>query len=420
MEEHLKYDDNFLQDVFDKFTNERYLNKVEILYRIQNEYLQLRANIWGDIQRKRKNMSREVPLKDQNGNYLWYMVPPFIEEMIHDIDFVAKEQIDELATKEIQSNLIAESIIDEAFYSSVIEGAFSTKKRTRELVEKKNPKNKSEKMILNNHNALIYILENLHKDLNEDIFITLHKIITEGTLDDDEITEKYRDDFVYVWDENAVKTEPIYTAPPHTEVQPMMDDLFRFINENKPFIHPITKACIIHFYIAYVHPFFDGNGRVARAFSYMYLLKHNYEFFKFFSISSVINKKRKKYYKAIKDTEDYDSDLTYFIAAYTEMTKESIHEIIEKLVNELTHEALLKTLEDDEIILSDRQTRYLNYMKKKDNNITTISEYQKRMKVAYETARRDLTELAELGLFKKAKKGKKYIFKYLGVKGYMQ
>jgi Fic family protein len=420
MDENLRYDDNFLRNIFEKFTIEKYLNKPETLYRIQNEYLQLRTDIWGDIRSKRKSMSREVPLKDQKGNNFWFLIPPFLEKVIHDIDFIAKEKIDELATKEIQNSLIVESIIDEAFYSSVIEGAFSTKKRTKELVEKRNPLNKSEQMILNNHNALIYILENLHQDLNEEIFITLHKIITDGTLEEDEISEKYRDDFVYVWADNAVRTDPIYVAPLHTEVQPMMDDLFKFINLKEPFIHPVVKACIIHFYIAYVHPFFDGNGRVSRAFSYMYLLKNKYEFFKFFSISNVVNKKRSKYYKAIKDTEDYDSDLTYFIATYVEMTRDSIYEVIEKLMKELKHETLMQTLVNDEVYLNDRQKKYLNYMKRKDNNLTTIENYQKRMKVAYETARRDLTELTELGLFKKVKKGKKYIFMYLGVQGYME
>jgi hypothetical protein len=60
-------------------------------------------------------------------------------------------------------------------------------------------------MILNNYHALIYILEHLQEDLNEGILVTLHKIITDGTLNEDEITEKYRYDFVYVWGESASK-----------------------------------------------------------------------------------------------------------------------------------------------------------------------------------------------------------------------
>jgi Fic family protein len=422
MEEYLHYNEKYLNGLIEQFTNERYLNKPEILYRIQNEYLQFRTNIWEEIQNKRKSVGREVPLKDQNGNNFWFLVPPFLHQILHEIDILAKKTIEDLASKEVLTNLIVESMIDEAFYSSVIEGAFSTKQRTIQLVKDKNPINKSEKMILNNYHALMFILENLHRELDEDLFITLHKIITDGTLTEDEITEKYRDDFVYVWGENAVNTEPIYTAPSHDHVQQMMDDLFRFINEDKAgsFIHPIIKAFIIHFYVVYVHPFFDGNGRVARAFSYMYLLKNHYDFFKFFSISSVVDKKRNKYYKAIKDTEDYHSDLTYFIVTYSQITESSIYEVVDKLKNELSHEVLLNKLVEDEITLNNRQIKFLNFMKKKDNNIATIEVYQKKMKVSYETARRDLVELSEIGIFKKTKKGKKFIFKYVGLKGYVE
>ncbi|OIJ14267.1 hypothetical protein BKP37_08810 [Anaerobacillus alkalilacustris] len=417
---HIKYDSNLLQELYEKFTIERYLNKPEIMYRLDSNLLQIRANLWGDILEKRKMNGRLVALKDQDGNKFWYSMTQGLEKLIHDIDVRAKERLDELVVSEIQQRLLIESLIDEAFFSSVIEGAFSTKKRTRELVKSKDPKNKSEKMILNNYHALEFILENLHSELNEEIFLSLHKIITENTLEEDEITEKYRDGPVYVMSENQTKTEPIYVAPPLEDVQPMMDELFSFINNEKQFINPIIKAFIIHFYIVYVHPFYDGNGRVARAFSYMYLLKKGYNFFRFFSISTVVNQKKGKYYKAIKDTEDYGSDLTYFIKAYSEMTLESIEDMITKLNKELEHDLLSLELEKDDIILSKRQKKFLTFIKGKESNITTIQEYLKKMKVSYETARTDLSELTELGIFKRDKKGKKYIYKYLGLKGYKE
>ncbi|WP_218838269.1 Fic family protein, partial [Bacillus sp. FJAT-45350] len=233
-------------------------------------------------------------------------------------------------------------------------------------------------------------------------------------------TEKYRQGPVYLMDEDVTKTEPIYVAPDANYVQPMMDDLFTFIHSDEVFINPLLKASIIHFYLVYIHPFYDGNGRVARAFSYMYLLKNGYDFYKFFSISTVVNQKKKKYYKAIKDTEDYESDLTYFLLAYSKMTLLSMSDMIEKLTKEVDHEVLLKQLDSDEIILSPRQKKFLKYMKRKETNITTIEEYKKRSKVVYETARRDLMELSELGIFKKVKKGKKHIFKYVGLKGYSE
>lgn len=407
-----------IQEIYETFTFERYLNKNEIMYRLDSNVLQMKTDLWDNILEKRKIAGRKTPLKNQDGDYFWYMLTPKLERTIHAIDVTAKNRLDQLAIAKIQNRLTIESIIDEAFFSSVIEGAFSTKKRTRELVETKDPRNKSERMILNNFHALQFILENLDKELDEEIFLKLHKIITENTLEADEITEKYRDDYVYVMSENASKTEPIYTAPKAEDVQQMMDDLFIFIHNDEPYMNPILKAFTIHFYLVYIHPFFDGNGRVARAFTYMYLLKKGYDFFKFFSISTVVNQKKGKYYKAIKDTEDFGNDLTYFLKTYSEITLESIGDMIDKLRKELDHEFLLQQLKNDEILLSHRQIKFLKYMKRKESNVTTIDEYKKKTNVSYETARTDLVELSEIGVFKKVKKGKKYIYTYLGYDGY--
>lgn len=146
------------------------------------------------------------------------------------------------------------------------------------MIEKSlKPKNKSEKMIMNNFYALKFILDNLHKPLNEDIILEVYRILVKDTLNEDEIVEKYRTGFVGVWDTKELKYT--YNAPDHNLVQPLMNSLVDFINNNNDF-HPLIKACIIHFYFVYIHPFFDGNGRTARAISYMYLLQQGYDFFK--------------------------------------------------------------------------------------------------------------------------------------------
>jgi Fic family protein len=276
-------------------------------------------------------------------------------------------------------------------------------------------------MILNNYNAMTYVIENLDKEMNEDILIELHKIVTKETLSEDEVTKKYRKGPVYINDPN--ETKPVYVPPSAENVQPLMDDLFQFINDDSnddKFIKPLIKAFIIHFYICYVHPFYDGNGRVARAFQYMYLLKNNYNFFKFFSVSGVISRDRKKYYKSFMDTEKYDSDLTYFIVTQMEMTLKAVKGVIDKMLKEIDNKLLKDELSKDSIILNKRQEKFLKYMVQKDNNFTTIANYKKKFKISYETARRDLFELNELNIVKKIKKGKKYIFIYQGVKGYIQ
>lgn len=402
------------------YTQERYLTKTETLFRVKPSSKNNFSKTWDEIIEFRKSKGFNLPLKDQSGNNFWYCITSSTEKLIHDISFVAKHKLEEITTKELYRTMLIEDIMfEEAFYSSVIEGAFTSKKRAKEVIKTNNPQDHSEQMILNNFAALTFILENLDKKLDEDIFIQIHKITTDKTLNEDEITEKYRNDQVYITDPN--KTEPIYIPSKCEDVQSMMNDLFIFINdqEKSSFIHPIVKASIIHFYIGYVHPFFDGNGRVARAFSYMYLLKHGYEFFKFFSISSIINRQRKKYYLSFIDSEENNNDITYFIITQLNLTIESIHEIIERLISELQKEILKEKLTKEGIILSSRQTKFINYIDKKDNNLITIDEYKKRFKISYETARRDLQELEHLAILKKTKKGRKIIFIFQGLKGFL-
>ena len=390
----------------------RYLTKKEIMYRIPSS--ENIDDFWSKLIDYRKSFKIDLPLLDQDNNNFWFIINDSIKDNIRNIDNMATQDLFTSIPENIENAIIADALIDEAFNSSVIEGAFSTKKRTKEMIEKKiKPTDKSEQMIVNNHQALEFILENKHYPLDENIILCIYNILTNGTLDEDDIIEKYRRGAVYVWD--SVSQTTIYTAPPYTEVQSLMNSLIEFINTNND-IHPIVKACIIHFYFVYIHPFFDGNGRTARAISYMYLLQNGYDFFKFFSISSVVREEKKKYYKSIKDVEDYSSDLTYFISYYTEMILHSIKNILDRFKKEFGYRIIRTNLERKGIILSERQSKALEYYIKGQKNFTTIDEYEKKYKVAYETARTDLNQFEFLGIFEKSKIGKKFIYKILDFK----
>ncbi len=404
-----------LDKLYEIFTT-RYLTKREIMYRLPpgfklNEF-------WPKFIEYRKKIGKKVPLLDQLGENFWLCPTPY-QEQLDIIEKHAKHTaysyIDAIFKKVPKSEkaLIMDALIDEAFNSSVIEGAFSTKKRSKELIEKQiKPVNVSEQMILNNYKALEYVLENIHKEIDENTVLEVYRIITQHTLDKESICEKYRDDSVIVWDYTNQRT--IYEGPPHTEVQPMMDDLIHFI-QSKQNLHPVEKASIIHFYFVYTHPFFDGNGRTARVFQYMYLLQHGYEFFKFFSISTVINEQKNKYYKAIQNTEDNSSDLTYFIEFNIKMMIDSIINVLSRLGKEYGRLLIFDYLERNVILLTIRQRKCLAYFIKTERNYITISEYEKKYKISYETARKDLNRLEEIGLFKKRKVGKKYIYKFIGL-----
>lgn len=396
-----------MKELIDKI-NEYYFTKKELKYRIPKE-----INIdefWSNIQTQRKKTAHYIPLKDQANNNFYLNITKSIKKNISVIENIATKNIFNIIPYDVQISVIADSLIDEAYNSSVIEGAFSTKKRTKELVENDlTPKNKSEQMIVNNYRALDYIMKNIENPLCEEIILDIYNILTEKTLNEDEKVDKYRNDFVGVWD---IKSHSYtYKAPHYTKVQEMMNSLLSFINNNTDF-HPLIKACIIHFYFVYIHPFFDGNGRTARAISYMYLLQSGYDFFKFFSISSMINDERNRYYEAIENTEIYDSDITYFIDYYLNMIVRSMRNVLERFEKEYGKKLIRDILDKLEIRLNKRQYKIINYFISANKSIITIDEYKKKNKISYETARTDLHELTVLGFFQKGKIGRKYIYKF--------
>lgn len=397
-----------MKDLIETY-NKMHMTKKELKYRLLPDNYTL-EEFWSELVKTRKKTAIIIPLKDQTDNYFWFNLTPTIKKNIELIESAGTKDVFKSIPPEIKTSTIVESIIDEAYNSSVIEGAFSTKKRTKELVEKNlNPTNKSEKMIVNNYHALQYILDNLDNPLNEDTIISIYQILTQNTLEENEVVDKYRNDFVGVW--STKKNKYIYKAPPYENVQTLMTSLNNFIG-NSTNLHPLIKACIIHFYFVYIHPFFDGNGRTARAISYMYLLQEGYDFFKFFSISSLIKEERNKYYSAIENTEIYDSDLTYFIDYYLDMITKSILKVMDDLKKEYGKRITRDMLDKAGIILNNRQIKIINNFMGAKKNIITINQYRKKFNISYETARTDLNDLSILGIFQRAKIGKQYLYKF--------
>ena len=146
------------EDLLRKFTKE-YLNKLEVGYKLSRD-IKL-EDFWEDLLSYRKKNSEILPFKDQQNNNFWYVTTNLLQKKLHEIDSYGRDTLYAMVKKDIEEALIKESIIEEGFYSSVIEGAFSTLKKAKELADKKaSPKNNSEQMILNNFYAMRFILEN--------------------------------------------------------------------------------------------------------------------------------------------------------------------------------------------------------------------------------------------------------------------
>ncbi|HBF5726263.1 TPA: Fic family protein, partial [Clostridioides difficile] len=301
---------------------------------------------------------------------LYYHETENILNLINEIDKLTSSKI--FKTIEDKNDLALES-----YYSSVIEGAFLTRKIAKSIIRgKMKPSNKSEYMIYNNHRALEYGLDNLDKLYSHKFIYDLHHILGENCLDSEEY--EYRTEKVYVCDS---KGEIIHIGLEPLKIYDFMSKLIDFMENSK--VSNLIKSAIIHFYFVYVHPFSDGNGRTSRALSYLYLIDKGYDTFKEFSISYMISKNRTKYYKAILDVENKGNNLTVFIEFMLKSIIQSINEMRNMHDRKSLESILKEELFENDITLSATEEHILKYICNKDNYSMTLENYIKKNKSRY-------------------------------------
>jgi Fic family protein len=185
-----------------------------------------------------------------------------------------------------------------------------------------------------------------------------------------------------------------------------------FANEKTPdyFIHPVVRAIILHFWLAYDHPFVDGNGRTARALFYWAMLHRGSWLFEFISISTILRKAPVKYARSFLYTETDDNDLTYFIVAQTQVIRRAVqdlHGYIDQKTTEVHElESKLKALRR----FNHRQNDLLRHALKHPHQEYDILSHQKSHGVVYQTARTDLLQLQAQELLNMKRRGKMMVF----------
>ena len=380
---------------------ESYLPRQEIIRRLPVS-VSIRQ-FWPELERERRRHSQELPLPDQSGKPFWFVLTGGIEKQCDAIAELARRDI--AFTGPEFDALFQNAVVDEAVYSSVIEGAFNSREQAAEFIRRnKQPRNKSEQMVKNNYDALTYVLEHLEDEINEETILQIARIVTRSGAEV-QVTG-YRDGAVYVTGREGV----VYTPPQADAVPEMMRLLVEFIQKSE--LHPLLKACIAHFYFVYVHPFGDGNGRTARALSYMMLLQAGYDFFRYFSISGVVAEERGKYYRSMRNVEDSDGDMTYFIDAYSGMLARTVEKMEHHLKYHVLARQKLKALEQNGT-LNERQLKGAKWLLEGSNSSVTVEAWRRKYKVVTETARRDLLALCDAGLLSRELDGRKAVFRVL-------
>jgi Fic family protein len=308
----------------------------------------------------------------------------------------------------------ARTLMEEAAESSIMEGAATTRREAIEMLRAgRPPVNRGERMVLNNFHAMQQVKDWTTRQLSIEMILELQDLITEGTLDDPSGGGRLRGPAEVVRVVDSRDEEVIFTPPPAALVPSLLESICAFLNhqhEGEYFIHPLVKACMLHFLIGYAHPFVDGNGRTARALFYWASLRAGYDIFEYLTISEVIRKGFARYPQAYVDSEVDDGDLTYFVLYKLEVITQALGALGEHLKAEqerLQRSERLLALGTD---LNLRQRLLLEHGARHHGTLYTVKSHAASNGVALLTARTDLEDLVSRGLMTTTKRGREVIY----------
>ncbi len=371
--------------------------------------------LWLILKMKRKAGQQRFPLNDIRGRPFSYSIPGRVLALVHEIDFGAGAFIGmpaPIANPQTRDRYVISSLIQEAITSSQLEGAATTREVAKEMLRSgRSPKDRSEQMILNNFRTMQEITRLKDQPLSIDLILAIHRLVTERTMDNPDASGRFRraDEQVQVMDDQG---QVLHHPPLAEELPDRIARMCDFANVTipGPFIPPVIRAILLHFWVAYDHPFVDGNGRTARALFYWSMLHAGFWLFEFISISGILVKAPAQYARAFLHTESDENDATYFILHQAD--------VIQRAIAELHAYLDRKQREGRE---AERQLRILRHFNHRQQALVahalrhpgheyTIESHGTSHGVAYATARADLLSLSEQMLLRQAKRGKAWVF----------
>ena len=188
-----------------------------------------------------------------------------------------------------------------------------------------------------------------------------------------------------------------YIAPSPERVEEEMEHFIEWFNSEKP-ISPVIRSAIAHFWFVSIHPFEDGNGRLARILGDMFLARGDKSRFRFYNISSEINRDKNHYYQILERIQHGDGDITEWLVWYLKTLLAAIQE-----ANTLVSTTLNKSffwMHVASIPLTERQTYTLNLFLDGYEAKITSKAWAALNKCSKDTAIRDIQDLLKKGILR--------------------
>jgi Fic family protein len=388
-------------DIWLKYTQERYTPLDDIKYRL--EKLGISKSNWPEVKLKiqacRKMGSIPFFLTSIDKKF-WYFPSDSINKKIHKVESLGNRLFDKIEThSSFKREFLTNAAVEEAITSAIYEGANSTRSKAKALIASgEKPKSKDEWMLINNYFAMKWIKENSTLSVSKSLVLKIHEIVSKNTLegDDANFCGKLRDDAVYVGSHQGVT---------HSKLEDVLDEAINLVTGHPRFLHSLVKGIILHYFVAYIHPFFDGNGRTARTLFYFKAIKNDLKFVELLSVSANLKEHGKKYEKSFDLVKEHEFDMTFFIDFCLDSLMIALDKVEQK-VNYLINISLLIEIDG----INSNQVSLLQRMALNKYRATSIEGYAEDIGKSREISRRDLKSLLEKGYLKEEKKGKKFIY----------
>lgn len=367
---------------------------------------------WHCVSLLRLSQSRALGLRDKAEKPFRYMLTdPMLDELLQ----IEAGHADPLGTlrgvphgtdREFQLH----AMIAEAADSSVLEGAARTRKQAREFLRSGAvPRDKHEQMIVNNFKT-IEMLEELSSDpLTPGLIDAIHRAMTEGTLDDPGDAGRIQlpgEDRVRVEDGEGI----LLHSPPSADRLPdRLRQMCEFADAKEPYIPVVLRAMLLHFQLAYDHPYVDGNGRTARALFYWAMLRERRPLVRYLSISSVVLESRAQYQRAYLDVEQ-TGDVTYFLVYHLHVYQKALANLKDTIMRRRNDEAAAEETLGRHTRLNLRQKLFLRASLRSGLPSVVARAYASEFSVNFMTAMSDLEGLAEQGFLVLTRTGRRKHF----------
>ncbi|MFH0749361.1 MAG: Fic family protein [Candidatus Gottesmanbacteria bacterium] len=262
-----------------------------------------------------------------------------------------------------------------------------------------------------NYRSVLKFIESFSSDVISDETVKhTHALIADRILPDADVGE-YRKSQVVV--KNSQTGEITFRPPPAVEVPFLLSDFLLWLKNVSPEdIHSALKAGITHYELVRIHPFLDGNGRVARAIATLVLFREGYNIKRFFSLEEYYDREPLNYYNALQSVAVENGNLTHWLEYFIEGLAIELTRIKEKVKSLSTDLKIKKQLGGHQMALSERQIKIVEFIQE-NGFLQNKAFFELFPMISEDTVLREIKDLMKKGIIQKqgSTKGVRYTLK---------